>query len=515
MKLNRSAGILLHPTSLPGNFGIGDLGPAAYKFVDFLEKSGQGLWQVFPLGPTGYGDSPYQCFSAFAGNPNLISPELLLKDGLLKKEDLQNTPEFGDGNINFGDVINFKKELLHKAHVNFLSSKKKSLLDSYEEFVKKEKEWLDDYSLFMASKDFHGGVLWTEWDKSIALRDDSKMSSWKKKLAEGVKYHKFVQFCFLTQWLNIKEYANKKSIQIVGDLPIFVAYDSADVWANKELFSVDKTGKLKTVAGVPPDYFSKTGQLWGNPLYNWQEMAKDDYLWWRNRIKSLLKIIDIIRIDHFRGFEAFWQIPGNAPTAQKGKWVKAPGKELFSSIEKHLGKVPILAEDLGVITPEVEDLRDTFNFPGMKILQFSFGATGEKKFLPHNYIKNCVVYTGSHDNDTTRGFFEEAKKNGNKTDIYKFAQEYLNCYGNEGELVKAALKSVYSSVADTVIIPMQDLLNLGTEARMNFPGKLGGNWGWRLKEGDLRDDYAAYISYLMEIYQRAPVKKKVATSKKK
>ncbi|QQS36497.1 MAG: 4-alpha-glucanotransferase [Ignavibacteriales bacterium] len=494
MYFERSAGILLHPTSLPGKYGIGDLGKEAFRFIDFLESAGQKLWQVFPLGPTGYGDSPYQCFSAFAGNPLLISPDKLKEEGLLSDTDFTDLPHFNSTNVDYGSVIDFKHSLLKKAFQNFNSSAN----DEWKNFCEEQKDWLEDYSFFMAAKEYHNGELWTKWDKSLVVRDVNSLNEWKEKLTEKINYQKFIQFKFYEHWKSIKTYANEKGIKIVGDMPIFIAYDSADLWANKELFSVDDEGNLLTVAGVPPDYFSATGQLWGNPLYRWDKMEEDDFLWWRKRIKSLLEFVDIIRIDHFRGFEAYWEIPGDAPTAETGKWIKAPGEKLFSSLKKHLGELPILAEDLGVITKEVEALRDKFEFPGMKILQFAFGTGMERKFLPHNILKNCVVYTGSHDNDTTRAYFEKERNAGN--DIFSHAQKYLDYNGPD--IAQKLIKTAYASVADIVIIPMQDVLNLGAEARMNFPGKLGGNWTWRFEWKQVPGFLAEAYKELAVLYER-------------
>ena len=507
MKFERSAGILLHPTSLPGNYGIGDLGDDAFRFIDFLKDAGQTLWQVFPLGPTGYGDSPYQCFSAFAGNPLLISPDKLLEDGFLNKKDVEHIPQFNSSQIDYGAIINYKKSLLQKAFENFITDSNGTGKE-FEKFCDEHNDWLEDFTFFMALKDAHGGKAWNEWDKKLVHRDEHELNKWKEKLSDEILYHKFVQFNFFKQWKAVKDYANKNKIKIIGDMPIFIAYDSADLWANKQLFSVDENGKLETVAGVPPDYFSPTGQLWGNPLYKWKEMKKDDYLWMRKRFSSLYELVDIIRIDHFRGFDAFWEIPGDAKTAESGRWVKAPGKEIFKSIKKHLGDVPILAEDLGVITPEVEALRDEFRFPGMKILQFAFGTDMETKFLPHNYVPNCVVYTGSHDNDTTRAYFEKAKKEEN--DIYEHAQKYLNYYGDD--IVDELIRLAYASVARLVIIPMQDVLNLGGEARMNFPGKSGGNWTWRFSWGQIRENLTEHYKGLTILYERPPKKRKKAKS---
>jgi len=499
MKFERSAGILLHPTSLPGKFGIGDLGKEAYNFVDFLDHSGQKLWQVFPLSPTGYGDSPYQCFSAFAGNPLLVSPEKLLDDGLLTHADLKHVPKFNPSTIDFGEVIEYKKSLLKKVYAHFKENTN-GFEKQFDQFCSSHNDWLDDFALFMAAKEHHGGGLWTGWDKDLVLRKESALKKWTEKLVDEIRYHKFVQFQFFKQWKELKDYTNKKGIKIIGDMPIFIAYDSADLWANKHLFTVDEKGKLITVAGVPPDYFSKTGQLWGNPLYKWEEMEKDDFLWWRKRFSSLFEVVDIVRIDHFRGFEAFWEIPGDAPTAVTGKWIKAPGEKLFNTIRKYLGELPIIAEDLGVITKPVRELRDKFGFPGIKILQFAFGTKMETKFLPHNFIQNCVVHTGSHDNDTTRAYFEKVKHENN--DIYSHVKKYLDYHGDN--IVSELIRAAYASVADIVIIPMQDVLNLGGEARMNFPGKLGGNWTWRMKWEQVPSNLPHTYKQMAELYERPP-----------
>lgn len=502
MNFERSAGILLHPTSLPGKYGIGTIGKNAFHFVDFLVESGQKLWQVFPLGPTGYGDSPYQSFSTFAGNPLLIDLELLKDDGLLSQHDLDNIPPFDNRKIEFGNLITIKMELLSLAFQNYKAGGK-IFHSECGDFCKNNSNWLDDYALFMAVKEYHGGKLWTEWEPEIAFRKENAIEEWKEKLDYQYNYHKFLQFTFFNQWKKLKKYANEKGIKIIGDIPIFIAYDSSDLWANKNYFTVDKKGKLKTVAGVPPDYFSETGQLWGNPLYRWKEMEKDNFSWWQKRIKKTLELVDIIRIDHFRGLDAFWEIPGDAPTAQTGKWVKAPGKKLFNVIKNELGDLPIIAEDLGVITESVEKLRDHFKFPGMKILQFAFGENGDKNFLPHNYVKNCVVFTGSHDNETTAGFFQNEKEN--HSGIYEAAQKYMNYDGDNitFELIRVA----YASVANMVIIPMQDILGLGSEARMNFPGKLGGNWTWRFEWDQVNSSLPQIYKMMSEIYERPPEKK--------
>jgi 4-alpha-glucanotransferase len=502
MKIERSAGILLHPTSLPGKFGIGDLGPEAYNFVDFMKSAGQTLWQVFPLGPTGYGDSPYQSFSTFAGNPLLVSPELLFRDGLLDKSYLENPPGFDPHKIDFGKLIWYKTSLLRKAYEKFLRMNH-NIEDECGDFCKQNSYWLEDYSLFMAVKDYHNGIAWSQWSEDIAFRKGDAVKSWKEKLIKDVNYNKFVQYVFNKQWKKLKEYTHNSGIKIIGDLPIFIAYDSSDLWSNKEQFTVRENGLLEFVAGVPPDYFSETGQLWGNPLYKWKVMEKDNFCWWQKRISKLLELVDIIRIDHFRGLDAYWEIPGDADTAINGRWVKAPGEKLFNTIKKNLGEVPIVAEDLGVITSSVETLRDKFEFPGIKILQFAFGENMEKKFLPHNHIKNCIIHTGSHDNETTRGFFESEKKKG--SGIYEWAQNYLNYYGDN--IVFELIKTSYASVSNIVVIPMQDILNLGNEARMNIPSTLGGNWVWRFTWDQISENLAATYKELTVLYERPPLKK--------
>lgn len=497
MNIKRSAGILLHPTSLPGKYGIGDLGKEAYGFIDLMVQAGQSLWQVFPLGPTGYGDSPYQCFSAFAGNPLLISPDKLNEQGLLTEEEINNLKEWSSDQVDFGAVIPYKTGLLELAFENF-KKQGKNIYSQYESFISANNDWIEDFALFMAVKQHNNGIIWTDWSKDIATRSEGSLETWKEKLKDIFEYQIFVQAVFDEQWRALKKYANDNNIKIIGDLPIFIAYDSSDLWANRELFSVDNEGRLETVAGVPPDYFSETGQLWGNPLYRWDKMEKDDFLWWRKRMAKMYELVDIIRIDHFRGFEAYWEIAGDAETAIIGQWVKAPGHKFFSVLKDKLGDLPILAEDLGVITKEVEELRDAFEFPGMKILQFAFGDNMEKKFLPHNHNENCVVYTGSHDNDTTRSFFETEKQNG--SGIYEWAQYYMNYYGDD--MTFAAIKTAYASVAKIVIIPLQDILNLGNEARMNFPGTLGGNWTWRFSNEQINDKLVSIYKKMSNIYGR-------------
>lgn len=502
MQFERSAGILLHPTSLPGQFGIGDLGRDAFKFVDFLAESGQTLWQILPLNPTGYGDSPYQALSAFAGNPLLISPEKLIEENLLPTSAIENLPSFDHHSVDFGRVINFKFSLFKKTFEKFRSSSDNELTTSFEKFCDDEQSWLNDFSLFMAVKNHFNGKLWTKWEENISKKKKAAVEKYSRKLANEILYHKFVQFIFHKQWFELKEYASRKNIKIIGDIPIFVAFDSSDVWANRELFEIDEYGNPIFIAGVPPDYFSATGQRWGNPHYKWEVMEQDDYKWWRERIQSLLKMTDIIRIDHFRGFYNYWKIPGDAPTAEKGEWVLGPGEKFFSVLEKYFEKLPIIAEDLGILVPGVYELRDKFNFPGMKILQFAFGSEGEKKFLPHRYPKNCMVYTGSHDNDTTLGWWNSIQNDGK--DTKEFFLKYTNSNGTDAcwDLIKLA----YSSVADIVIIPMQDFLRFDTNSRMNFPGKENHNWQWRFSWDQIYDGLSTQIIDLTQLYERPVVK---------
>ncbi len=494
----RLSGVLLHPTSLPGPYGIGDLGPEAYKFVDFLVASGQSLWQVLPLGPTGYGDSPYACYSAFAGNTLLVSPEQLIKDGLLDSALSLRPLRLGgeQQRINFGEAHQLKEQILRKAYENYTKSTNTSLRSAFETFAQQQAHWLEDYALFRALKDAHGGAAWTEWE-STPTRDE---------LRDEIEAHMFYQFLFFRQWFALKTYANERGIQIVGDLPIFVAHDSADVWTNPEQFKLDKDGKPIVVAGVPPDYFSSTGQLWGNPLYNWERMRADGFKWWIERVRATLTVVDIARVDHFRGFAACWEIPGGDKTAERGQWVEAPGKELFTAIRKTLGELPIIAEDLGVITPDVVALREEFGFPGMRILQFGFGGDSKNIDLPHNYVPNVVAYTGTHDNDTTAGWFQSVAGDGSTRTAAqiererKFCMDYLNTDGKE--IHWDFIRGVLASVANTAIIPLQDLLGLGTEARMNLPNSTEGNWAWRYQPGALTDQIAARLKQLSELYGR-------------
>lgn len=503
MNFERSAGILLHPTSLPSRYGIGDLGDSAYQFVDFLVAGKQRLWQLLPLGPTGYGDSPYQSFSAFAGNPLLISPDRLVADEFLPATAIDTVPDFPATAVDYGPVIDYKRELLRQAYEYFLSSGNATQREAYERFSRNTAFWLDDFALFMALKEYHkeqdGGV-WNTWPRAIAKRQVKAMKQWTRELASEIELHKFQQFLFYKQWLELKSYANKQGIKIIGDIPIFVAYDSADVWSHPELFHLAKDGSPSVVAGVPPDYFSVTGQRWGNPLYNWESIAADHYNWWIQRIHMNLVQADIVRIDHFRGFEAYWEIPATEPTAVIGHWVKGPDAAIFEAVQARLGELPIIAEDLGVITPGVEALRDRFGFPGMRILQFAFGGERNSSFLPYNYVKNTVVYTGTHDNETTLGWYLNATE-----DERDHVRRYTFSSGRD--IVWDLIRLAYASVADIAIIPMQDVFVLGNEARMNFPGKEGGWWQWRYTR-EMFSARAAGIALglgeLAQLYGRVP-----------
>ena len=493
----RSSGILFHPTSLPGKYGIGTLGKEAYAFIDFLKKSRQKLWQIFPLGPTGYGDSPYQSFSSFAGNPYLIDFDLLIEAHLLSEEDLRDV-FFGDNEeyIDYGAIYNQKYPLLRKAYENFKSSDNHEIKENLEHFKRENASWLNDYSLYISLKNHFNGLPWNEWAHDIKNREHGAMEHYKNELADDIEYHNFIQFLFFKQWGDVKRYANENGIKIIGDIPIFVAADSSDAWANPEIFLFDEERKPVKVAGVPPDYFSATGQLWGNPLYNWQKLKETNYSWWVERVRANLSTCDIIRIDHFRGFEAYWAVPYGDDTAINGQWEPGPGIDLFNAIKSQLGELPIIAEDLGLMTQGVIDLREATGFPGMKILGFAFDSGEENDYLPHTYTKNCVVYTGTHDNDTLIGWFQKAKE-----EDRQFARDYLNSRSDD-EIHWDAIRGAWSSVANMAISPVQDFLGLGSEARINTPGVAAGNWQWRLKHGVLTDELAERIAKLTKVYSR-------------
>ena len=519
MSFPRASGILLHPTSLPGRFGIGDLGRDAYEFVDFLEETGQSLWQVLPLGPTGYGDSPYQCFSAFAGNPLLVSLELLVEDGLLPGGDLDGAPEFPADRVDYGPVIEFKSARLWRAYDNFRSAGESAgeLAGEFAIFCRHAAPWLDDFALFRSIKDAHGGGQWTKWDPHLRAREAAALWFWGENHRREVEGHKFFQYLFFKQWLRLAHYANDHGVKIIGDVPIFVAHDSADVWAHPELFFLDAEGRPEFVAGVPPDYFSETGQLWGNPLYRWDVMVGDGYRWWVERLRATLQQVDIVRLDHFRGFEKYWAVSGAEETAVNGNWEAGPGAALFEAIGAALGRLPIIAEDLGYITPEVEALRDRFGFPGMRILQFAFGTDPQAdEFKPYRFTPNTVVYTGTHDNDTTVGWFtsagagESTRSAGEVDDERELALKYLGSDGSEihWDFIRLAL----SSVADTAIVPLQDVLGRGSEARMNVPARESGNWDWRYRAEALTPEIRARLAELTEIYGRNRERLKLANA---
>jgi len=497
MSLPRSSGILLHPTSLHGPYGIGDLGAGAYRFVDWLAAQGQSIWQVLPLGPTSYGDSPYQTLSAFAGNSNLISLDRLVDDGLLTRGDLADTPPFPSNTVDYGWVAPFHNQKLALAWHKFSGSEEPPLRRDYERFVDENQFWLEDFALFAALKRQHGLRPWVEWDGDLRRRESSALANASATLAQQVNAERFRQWLFNRQWRALKSYANGKGIRLFGDLPIFVAHDSADVWAHQEEYFLDATGNPTVVAGVPPDYFSPTGQRWGNPLYRWDVMQTEGYRWWIQRIRALLNLVDYIRIDHFRGFEAYWEIPADEATAVKGNWVAGPGAAFFEAISAALGELPIMAEDLGVITPGVEKLRDDFDFPGMKVLQFAWSDPANP-FLPHNHPVNCVIYTGTHDNNTTRGWWEnevDARTRG-------FVNDYLG--HDVQDIVWAMARAGMRSAGRVFIMPMQDVLGLGSSTRMNTPGKRAGNWTWRLPLAALDHHGKDALLHITRLYQRHP-----------
>lgn len=493
---SRQSGILVHPTSFPGPFGIGDLGKGAYDFIDFLKDAGQTLWQCLPLGPTGFGDSPYQSFSAFAGQPLIISPEKLIEWELLTKEDVKDAPEWDEKHIDYGPLIAYKTELLKKAYANFQHTPIILLLDEFRAFCEKNDSWLMDYALFMALKDAHDGKSWTEWEEKYKFPTTATRAEAMTEFKTSINYYRFVQYIFFKQWEELKVYAHSNGIEIIGDIPIFVSPDSADVWANKELFQLDEEGYPTVVAGVPPDYFSATGQLWGNPLYDWDAHKKSHYQWWIARIRHQLTLTDLLRIDHFRGFEAYWAIPYGEETAINGQWKKGPGKDFFDHIlEAFDGSLPIIAEDLGVITPAVEALRDDYGLPGMKILQFAFDDIKDNDYLPYNYNENCVCYTGTHDNDTTQGWYRQASPESQDK-----VRRYLSCDGSNvhWDFIRLAL----GSVARYVLFPLQDVFGLDSSSRMNTPGIGQGNWAWRYLQEQLNAGTAAYLKELSELYGR-------------
>lgn len=497
MNYERSSGIILHPTSLPGPDGIGDLGPEAYRWINFLNQAGCSLWQILPLGPTGYGDSPYQCFSAFAGNPYLISSVALIEDGLLSHHDLQDRPSFSEASVDYGRVIPWKLSLLTRAFTHYQKRASSEIKREFADFQIAHKYWLDDFAIFMAIKETQGGSAWNTWPEPLRKHDPEALKRFKEQHKETVIRHAFWQFLFFRQWKALRTFAGEKGIQIIGDIPIFVAYDSSDVWANRSLFYLNEDGLSTVVAGVPPDYFSPTGQLWGNPLYRWKSHQETNYSWWLHRFQATLQMVDIIRLDHFRGFAGYWEIPAGNPTAEKGRWVRGPGHKFLQTVRNALGDLPIIAEDLGVITPDVVKLREDFGLPGMKVFQFAFSTNPQDPFLPHNYPINCVVYTGTHDNDTARGWYETATEQERD-----FCRRYLARSGED--IAWDMIRAIWSSVARFAIAPLQDFLNLGSEGRMNFPSKSSGNWCWRAPAHAFESSLASRIYELNFLYSRLP-----------
>ncbi|OWY67533.1 4-alpha-glucanotransferase [cyanobacterium TDX16] len=483
MTFQRASGILLHPTCLPSPYGIGDLGKSAYEFIDFLASSGQKLWQVLPLGPTGYEHSPYiMNFSTFAGNPLLISLDTLAEEGLLKKEELSPLENVDLNRVNFDRVIPHKTKFLKIAFENFQQANTNQNSE-YVQFCQSQSYWLDDYVLFMSLLEANEGKSWNNWERAIARRETDALQAARDSLKDSIAYHNFVQFKFFEQWKQLRKYANDKNIQIVGDISIYVCHNSSDVWSSPEIFKLDpQTFEPTYIAGVPPDYFSATGQLWGNPVYNWDKLQQTNFAWWIQRFQATLEYVDIVRVDHFRGFEAYWQVPAGEETAINGEWIKAPGVEFFETLGNALGSLPIMAEDLGIITPEVEELRDRFQFPGMRILQFAFGDDPTNAYLPHNYAHNSVVYPGTHDNDTAIGWWNKASDKEKQ-----FVAKYLG-YRSVAEITEINwefIQLALASVADLAILPLQDILGLDDRARMNDPSINAGNWRWRYESSQM------------------------------
>jgi len=489
----RASGLLLHPTCLPGGHGVGDLGPEAYHFVDFLVAAGQGLWQVMPLGPPGFGASPYAVRSAFAGNPLLISLDRLVEEGLLAPDELADAPTGDPARLDFPRVEAFKRERLRRAFTRLAGHPEATARMTA--FRAVHAGWLEDYALFMALRDAHGGAVWTAWEPALVRRGPEALARARRELAGEIAFHTFVQWLFFEQWGALRRYANARGVRIIGDLPIFVAHDSADVWAHQEIFDLDERGEPATVAGVPPDAFSATGQRWGNPVYRWPVLQARGFDWWVARFRAVLEAVDIVRIDHFRGFQAAWHIPAREETAERGTWVETPGRELFAAVRAALGPFPVIAEDLGLVTPEVHALRRELGFPGMKVLQFAFGGGADNPYLPHNHEQDSAVYTGTHDNDTTAGWYATLDER-----TRDHVRRYLAVDGHDiaWDFIRAAL----ASVARIAVIPVQDVLALGSEARMNYPGRPHGNWSWRLRPGQLTPAHAARLRALSELYGR-------------
>jgi 4-alpha-glucanotransferase len=507
VKLPRTSGILLHPTSLASRFGIGDFGEEAFGFVDQLEAAGQRLWQMLPLGPAGSGNSPYQAFSAFAGNPLLISPELLVREGYLDEGDLSDAPDFGEEKVDYDRVSEWKLPLLTKAYRNFLGSASAEQKRAYKAFCSEHKAWLEDYALFVALRqEFGANQSWTAWDKGLVKRDPAALKEWRRKLKSNIDCQRFQQFEFYRQWDALRKYANDHGIRIMGDIPIYVSHESSDVWSHPGQFCLDENGNPTEVSGVPPDYFSETGQLWGNPIYRWTEIERSGFKWWIERFRGTFRLFDLVRLDHFRGFEAYWAVPAGERTAVNGKWIKAPGGKLFRAVTKKLPDAEIVAENLGDITPEVEELRRQFKFPGMAVLQFGFSIEQQAAmFRPHNLERDVFAYTGTHDNDTVMGWWTSEGGDSTRTleDVRKEKALTRRYLGPSDEAINWKLiRVLLGSVARVAVVPMQDVLGLGSESRMNMPGVGNGNWSWRMKPGAFTGEYQERLRDLADIYDR-------------
>ncbi|MEO6324666.1 MAG: 4-alpha-glucanotransferase [Thermoanaerobaculia bacterium] len=496
MSANRAAGLLLHPTSLPGRFGVGDFGPEADAFLDWAVLAGQKIWQVMPLGPTGFHDSPYSCLSAFAGNPFLISPQLLHEEGLLPPGALKDVPVFPADRVDFARVIPWKDQLLRTSLSHFLKVNPPAIALAFEEFVAapQQTSWLPDWALFSALKEKFAGKEWDAWGAALGAREPTALAAARRELRAEIRFHEYVQFLFFRQWERLKKEAVRRGLLVMGDLPIYMAFGSADVWAHQHLFTLAKDGVPTAVAGVPPDYFSETGQLWGNPLYRWDEMEADGYAWWIERMRQNFRLADLVRIDHFRGFASYWEVPAGEPTALNGRWVPGPGAKLFDAIRAALGDLTIVAEDLGVITEEVTLLRQQLGFPGMSVLQFAFGEL-DSLYLPHNLVPGTVVYTGTHDNDTTRGWFSHVNAEDRR--------RVLGYLGTDGETIEWDLiRAAYTSAAERAIVPVQDVFGLGSAGRMNTPGTAEGNWSWRAAKDRFDAERAGGLRWLAELTGR-------------
>ena len=492
----RQSGVLMHISSLPGKYGIGSFGKSAYDFVDFLVRTKQRYWQILPLGTTSYGDSPYQSFSAFAGNTYFIDFDILIEEGLLNEADVKGA-DFGDDprKVDYAKIFDARRPIMEKAVARFL---KADDLSDYESFVEQNAAWLEVFAEYMAIKEHFDNLAWTEWpDEAIRRREAASLASYREKLADKLTYHRVTQYLFFKQWLRLKAYANEHHIEIVGDMPIYVAADSADVWAQPHFFKTDAVGKPTCVAGCPPDEFSETGQLWGNPIYDWEAMDKDGYAWWIERLRESFKIYDIVRIDHFRGFESYWEVPAGSETSASGKWVKGPDYKLFAAVKEALGDLNIIAEDLGFMTDEVIELRERTGFPGMKILQFAFNPDDESIDSPHLAPNNSVMYTGTHDNNTVLGWY--------KDEIDDATRQYMAQYTNRKEyetVPHAMLRTIFASVSFMAIATMQDLLELDSAARMNYPSTIGGNWTWRMTAEELNPIVEGELYSLTKTYRR-------------